>query len=127
MDNKEFGRMLKQRRLFIPLTLQELAAQSGVSASHLGRMERGERFPSARILKKIAKPLDFDEAELLTLAGFMSPKPAGAEKEIGGTIGKLDPYVAKMLAEEPAEIQRVVIGILIILKSIAKGIAQGNR
>ena len=57
----------------------------------------------------------------------MSPKPAGAEKEIGGTIGKLDPYVAKMLAEEPAEIQRVVIGILIILKSIAKGIAQGNR
>jgi len=34
---------------------------------------------------------------------------------------RLDPYVARVLAQEPVEIQRAVIGILTILKSIAKG------
>ncbi|MDO8687218.1 MAG: helix-turn-helix transcriptional regulator, partial [Dehalococcoidales bacterium] len=37
------GRIIKQQRLALPLTLQELAAKSAVSASHLGRIERGER------------------------------------------------------------------------------------
>jgi len=46
------GRMLRQQRVAIPLTLQELARLSGTSPSHLGRIERGERFPSARVLRK---------------------------------------------------------------------------
>jgi hypothetical protein len=36
----------------------------------------------------------------------------------------LDPYVAKMLAQEPVEVQLSVIGILGMLKSIAKGVAK---
>jgi len=37
------------------------------------RLTGGDRgFPSAHILHKIAKPLGFDEAELLTHAGFAS-------------------------------------------------------
>ena len=100
----------------MPLTLRELAAKAGVSASHLGRIERGERFPSANILRKIAKPLGFDEDELFMLAGYLSSgAPLGAESREG-----LDPYVAKMLARESVEIQRAVIGILSILKSLAQ-------
>ena len=53
----------------IPLTLGELGARSGVLTSHLGHIERGERFPSAQILHKIAKPLGFDEDELFRLVG----------------------------------------------------------
>ncbi len=122
------GRMLKQQRLTIPVTLQELASTSGVSASHLGRIERGERFPSARILRKIAKPLGFNEDELFILAGFLSPQTSGvADEGKSGYIGtSLDPYVAKMLAEEPIEVQRAVIGILTMLKSIAKGMNKGS-
>ena len=56
-NRNEFGKTLKQRRLLIPLTLRELAARSGVSASHLARVERGERFPSGHILRKLARPL----------------------------------------------------------------------
>lgn len=100
----------------VPLTLRELAAKAGVSASHLGRIERGERFPSARILRKIAKPLGFDEDELFMLAGYLSSgAPIGAESHEG-----LDPYVAKMLARESVETQRAIIGILSILKSLAQ-------
>ena len=122
--NNELGRIINQQRVTIPLTLQELAATSGVSSSHLGRIERGERFPSAHILRKIAKPLGFDEDELFTLAGFLSPHTSGVAEERITAYGsqRLDPYVAKMLAEEPVEIQRAVIGILHTLKLIARAV-----
>ena len=123
----DLGKILKQQRISVPLTLQELAAISSVSSSHLGRIERGERFPSARILRRIAKPLGFDEDELFTLAGFLSPQAAGVAEERSPryNVRQLDPYVAKMLAEEPAELQRAVIGILSLLKSVARGMTKG--
>ncbi len=126
-DNN-LGRILKQQRITIPLTLQELAATSRVSSSHLGRIERGERFPSAHILRRIAKPLGFDEDELFTLAGFLSPQTPsiGEERDSGYSSRHLDPYVAKILAEEPIEVQRAVIGILTMLKSVAKGMTKGS-
>ena len=124
-ESKNLGRMLRQQRVMIPLTLQELAAVSGVSPSHLGRIERGERFPSAHILRKIAKPLGFDEDELFTLAGYLSPQSPGvAEKEPGYSGGRLDPYVARMLSQEPVEVQRTVMGILAMLKSIARSMSK---
>ncbi len=127
-NETNLGRILKQQRIAMPLTLQELAAASGVSSSHLGRIERGERFPSAHILRKIAKPLGFDEDELFTLAGFLSPRTPGIAEEKTSGYGDrhLDPYVAKVLGEEPIEIQRAVIGILTMLKSIAKWMTKGS-
>ena len=125
MINNNLGKILKQQRIAIPLTLQELATASEVSSSHLGRVERGERFPSAHILRKIAKPLGFGEDELFTLAGFLSPQTPGvSEKNVSHGGRQLDPYVAKILAEEPIEVQRAVIGILTILKSVARGMTK---
>jgi len=127
-NSMNLGRILKQQRLMIPLTLAQLAATSGISSSHLGRIERGERFPSASILRKIAKPLGFEENELFSLAGYLSSLPPGIEEgkaEYG--VGQLDPYVSKMLSQEPVEIQRTVIGILSILKSIAKATKEEQK
>ncbi len=117
--SREIGKTLKQRRLMLELTLRELADRSGVSASHLARVERGERFPSGHILRKIARPLELDESLLMTIAGYLPPQPhseTGEEHIYRG----LDPYVARVLAEEPVEVQRTVIGILSILKSVAR-------
>jgi len=95
-----------------------------MSLSHLSRIERGERFPTAHILQRIAKLLAFREDELFTLAGYLSPQsPVIAEKNITYGNERLDSYVARVLAQEPVEVQRAVIGILTILKSIAKGIS----
>ena len=122
MRDNNLGNILKQQRVLIPLTLKELTAASGVSSSHLGRIERGERFPSAHILRIIAKPLDFGEDELFTLAGFLSARTSGiAENNMSYSSRQLDPYVARMLAEEPIEIQRAVISILVLLKGVARG------
>ena len=127
-SRSNLGVILKQQRLRMALTLRELTDLSGVSASHLGRVERGERFPSASILRRIAKPLDFEEDELFTLAGYLSPPSPGIAEASPGYSGRqLDPYVAKVLTEEPVEVQRAVIGILSMLKSIAKSIAKENQ
>ena len=124
-DSQNFGLMLKRQRVTVPLTLRELSIASGVSSSHLGRIERGERFPSAHILRRIAKPLGFEEDELFTLAGYLSPQSASIAESHGDYTGSsgLDPYVARMLAQESPEVQRSVIGILSILKTIARSIA----
>ena len=119
--NSDFGRIIKQQRVSFQLTLQQLSDKSGVSPSHLGRIERGQRFPSAHILRKIAQPLGFDEDELFTLAGYLSSEPLGiAEKDPSYSSGRLDPYVAAVLSQEPVEIQRAVIGILTLLKNISR-------
>jgi len=124
MENKSLahiGAIIKQQRISIPLTLQELSARAGVSASHLGRIERGERFPSAHILRKIAEPLGFEENELFTLAGYLSSQSSMvAEKTASYSGSQLDPYVARVLSQEPLDVQRSVIGILTMLRSIAK-------
>lgn len=127
-DNRnDLGRILKQRRVTIPLTLRELAHAAGVSPSHLGRIERGNRFPSARILRKIAQPLSLDEHELFALAGYLSPRtPSVAEAHTEYGSGQLDPYVATVLTQEPVEVQRAVITILSVLKSMARGVAESK-
>jgi len=121
IDSKYFGRVIKQRRLMANLSLRQLGAMSGLSSSHLGRIEKGVRFPSARTVRKISKPLDFRETELLQLAGLLSYDTLS---EVGDSALKgnrrLDPGVGMILAQEPLEVQRAVIGILYVLKTIAK-------
>ena len=126
VDNRnDLGKILKQQRVALDLTLQELAAMSGVSASHLGRTERGQRFPSAHILQRIAKPLGFSEDELFTLAGYLSSQSPGvSEAQAAYSGNRLDPYVANALSQEPVEVQRAVIGILTMLKNIARSMRE---
>ena len=119
-DKNALGKILKQRRIMIPLTLMKLGADAGVSASHLARIEGGGRYPSAHVLRKLAKPLGFDEDELFVLAGYLHSR---SSSNVGSTSRRVDPYVASVLSEEPVKVQRAVIGILSILKGMANGIA----
>ena len=70
--NNKLGEVIKERRKAKGLNLRQLSSLSGVSISHLGRIEKRERFPSVPILRKLAEPLDFGEVELFKLAGFLS-------------------------------------------------------
>jgi len=115
------GKVIKQQRAMSGLTLRQLSEMSGVSSSHLGRIERGDRFPSAHILKKIAQPLGFQEEALLVYAEYLSPPSASeGNSHSQDILGGLDPYVAKVLSQEPVELQRMVVAILTILKSLAR-------
>jgi len=123
-NNKSLGKILRQRRVTLLLTLGELSAKSGVSPSHLARIEKGDRFPSARVLRKIAKPLGFSEGELFTLAGYLPSQPLSTADSF--SVEQLDPYVAMVLSQEPVETQRAVVTTLSVLKSMAKSIGQEN-
>ena len=117
--NKGLGKVLKRQRLSVPLTVRKLAMLSGISPSYLGRIERGERFPSASILRKIAGPLGMKESELFSLAGYLSSYSQGIKEGTAEYTGGIDPYVRRVLSSEPVEVQRTIIGILSMLKSIA--------
>mgnify|MGYP000275532425 CR=1 FL=1 len=121
---KNLGKIIKQQRQAASLTLHQLSAASGVSPSHLGRIEKGERFPSASILQRIAKPLGFGEDEIFTLAGYLSPQFSSELEQTIQSKNALDPYVARILSQEPVDIQRAVVGILSILKSISYNVHQ---
>ena len=123
-DTDDLGRLLKQRRVMIPMTLYELGRAAGVSPSHLGRIERGERYPSARILKRLARPLGVDEPELMAMAGYLSPQSNDGVDNAGWQ--RLDPYVAAVLSQEPVEVQRAAVAIVSVLKGIARGLQPGS-
>ena len=118
-NNNALGGLLKRQRLSVPLTVRKLAMLSGISPSYLGRIERGERFPSASILRKIAGPLGMKESELFSLAGYLSPDSESIREGTAEYAGGIDPYVRRVLSSEPVEVQRTIIGILSMLKSIA--------
>lgn len=121
MRMKDFGRLIRQKRIMMSLTLRELADRSGISPSYLGRIERSERFPSAGVLKKIAGPLDLNVNELFILAGYLPPQSNNkSEPQFDNSDGELDPYVSWILSQEPIEVQRAVISILAVVKSAYK-------
>lgn len=72
METNNLGSILKARRKEKELTLVDLGTLSGLHPSHIARIERGERFPMGRNLRKLAEPLGFSELELCKLAGFLS-------------------------------------------------------
>jgi len=73
MRDYNLGVKLRERRKEKGLKLIELSELTGVATSYLGRIEGGKRFPSAHVLQKIAGTLGYGEAELLKLAGYLSP------------------------------------------------------
>jgi len=73
MTDLNLGEKLKMRRKEKRLTLAVLGELSGVDTSMLARIESGKRAPSARTLQKLAGHLGYGEAELLKMAGYLSP------------------------------------------------------
>lgn len=78
--NKELGQILLKRRLTLTLTQAKVARASRVSISHISRVEKSERYPSALTLNKLAAPLGYEVSELLKLAGYL-PETADATPE----------------------------------------------
>jgi transcriptional regulator with XRE-family HTH domain len=78
---QSIGKIIREQRKSIPLSLKRLSRMSGVSLAHLSRIEKGERSPSPHTLQLIAQPLGFDVNELLIIAGYLSPSPLASSQE----------------------------------------------
>jgi len=122
-ESRNIGRIIRQRRLMTLMTLRDLSVAAGVSSSHLGRIERGERFPSGRTLRKIAGPLGFSEVELFVWANYL---PGESTNIVNNDIenGRLDPYVAMVLSQESREVQRAALTILSMIRYAAAALSK---
>lgn len=68
MDLQEImGRVIRRERQEHHLTIKELGEKAGLSEIYVGEIERGQKYPSSRVLESIAKALDIDIADLLEL------------------------------------------------------------
>ncbi len=68
MDLQEImGRVIRRERQERRLTIKELGEKAGLSEIYVGEIERGQKYPSSRVLESIAQALDMDIADLLEL------------------------------------------------------------
>ena len=86
--SKKLGKMIKDARADKGLSQAALAESAGVSASEIGKIERGEKEPSQDVLKKMAKPLGLTQKALLEAASgtgkaSSSGKTSGTGKASG--------------------------------------------
>ena len=61
------GRVIRRERQGRQLTIKELGDKAGLSEIYVGEIERGQKYPSAKVLESIAGALDLDLADLLEL------------------------------------------------------------
>jgi transcriptional regulator with XRE-family HTH domain len=61
------GRVVRRERQERNLTIKELGDKAGLSEIYVGEIERGQKYPSAKVLESIATALDLDIADLLEL------------------------------------------------------------
>jgi transcriptional regulator with XRE-family HTH domain len=79
---ENFGEYLRTLRTEKKLSLREVEAQSGVSNSYLGLIERGRRpIPGADILKKLAPVYDVPVRDLLNAAGYLKDEEISLSEE----------------------------------------------
>lgn len=77
-NNTNIHEFIQSCRIEQRLSIQELAKRSGVSASHISRIERSNRKPSPETLEKLAPHLNVEYVKLLEVANLLEKK----EKQI---------------------------------------------
>jgi transcriptional regulator with XRE-family HTH domain len=61
------GRVIRQERQNRQLTMKELGDKAGISEIYVGEIERGQKYPSAKVLESLARALELDMSDLLEL------------------------------------------------------------
>src|SRR5260370_7313355 len=59
------GRVIRHERQDRQLTIKELGDKAGLSEIYVGEIERGQKYPSAKVLESLAGALELDVADLL--------------------------------------------------------------
>ncbi len=61
------GRVIRRERQDRRMTIKELGDKAGLSEIYVGEIERGQKYPSSKVLESLARALDIDLADLLEL------------------------------------------------------------
>jgi transcriptional regulator with XRE-family HTH domain len=136
----EYTRRLRRRKRW---QLQDLAAVTGLSVSHLSRIENDNTLPNPDTVVKLATALDGELGQMLELADCLPreilerlirstddqretalPRSAGAPVGDPGfgraLVDDMDPTLRRILAQQYGLSQRDVDGLFTVLRRIAK-------
>jgi len=83
------GRVIRRERQIRRLTIKDLGDKAGLSEIYVGEIERGQKYPSSKVLESLAKALDIDLSDLLELMAEeirFEREPQLATNAIGFTI-----------------------------------------
>jgi transcriptional regulator with XRE-family HTH domain len=82
------GKVIRQERQLRQMTIKELGEKAGLSEIYVGEIERGQKYPSAKVLESLARALDLDLAELLELMAeeIRSEREPQMTRAIGFTV-----------------------------------------
>lgn len=95
VDSINFGKVVKEQRQQLSLSLSRLSSKLEVTKGYLSRLESGKAVPSANMVKKLAKLLKLDSTQLGILGGYL---PADVEK-----ILRANPVAAPAVLRETFE------------------------
>jgi len=70
LSKEELGRRLRMARFEKGLTLKEVAARCGMSATHISEVERGKTSPTIGALQRISEALEENPAHFVREEGF---------------------------------------------------------
>lgn len=86
MESSNIGKFIREFRVENDLTLRDLAQKSGISFSHLSKIERGEHVPSKKTLDIISESTNLDKDKLYVLSGYApsSNLGVGLDHLLGG-------------------------------------------
>jgi len=95
---------IKNYRKIKGFSQEMLAEKAGTSTTHIGMVEIGKKFPSIRMLEKIANALDVDTPELFVTGNvvFLSSNNKSIEllhKEIINDFNQLEKTVTRRIKE----------------------------
>jgi len=83
------GRVIRRERQERRLTIKDLGDKAGLSEIYVGEIERGQKYPSSKVLESLATALEIDLADLLELMAEeirYEREPRLATSAIGFTI-----------------------------------------
>ncbi len=100
---EKFGKQLRTLRTSKKMSQEELAFKAGVSAAHLGQIERAEKKPTLETIGRLAEALDVSLSEL-----FSFEVTAGILSEDDSVITKINAQLRAMSEDEQRDILRII-------------------
>lgn len=101
----QFGNRLRTMRTEKKMSQEELSFRAGISAAHLGQIERAEKKPTLETIGKLAEALEISLPELFAFEANSNDSETGTEDII---ISKINSQLKGLTLEEQKDILRII-------------------
>ena len=98
---QSLGQRIRELRNEKHMSQEELSFKAGISAAHLGQIERATKNPTIDTVAKIATALN------VPLTSLFTDNPSTAV-QINATVGKINAYLCTMTEDEQKDLLRII-------------------